>query len=80
MTIAVDGVNLTIPQQPLLSTNLNGYTMNNHYQLYGRVLANSVITASCDNKDVKIEVGKIADGRATVKATWKGVTKVFLIN
>ena len=80
MTIAVDGVNLTIPQQPLLSTNLNGYTMNNHYQLYGRVLANSVITASCDNKDVKIEVGKIADGRATVKATWKGVPKVFLIN
>ena len=80
MTIAVDGVNLTIPREPLLSTNLNGYTMNNHYQLYGRVLANSVITASCDNKDVKIEVGKIADGRATVKATWKGVTKVFLIN
>ena len=80
MTIAVDGVNLTIPQQPLLSTNLNGYTMNNHYQLYGRILPNSVLTATCDNKDVQIEVGKIADGRATVKATWKGVTKVFLIN
>lgn len=80
MTIAIDGVTLTVPQQPLLSTNLNGYTMNNHYQLYGRMTANSVISASCDNKDVKIEIGKIVDGRATVKATWKGVTKVFLIN
>ncbi len=80
MNIAIDGVKLTVPQQPLLSTNLNGYTMNNHYQLYGRMNANSVITATCDNKDVKIEIGQIADGRATVKATWKGLTKVFLIN
>ena len=78
--IAVDGVNLTIPREPLLSTNFNGYTMNNHYQLYGRMNDNSVLTATCDNKDVQIEIGKIVDGRATVKATWKGVTKVFLIN
>ena len=78
--IAVDGVNLTIPREPLLSTNLNGYTMNNHYQLYGRMNDNSVLTATCDNKDVQIKIGKIVDGRATVKATWKGVTKVFLIN
>lgn len=78
--IAVDGVNLTIPREPLLSTNLNGYTMNNHYQLYGRMNDSSVLTATCDNKDVQIEIGKIVDGRATVKATWKGVTKVFLIN
>lgn len=41
---------------------------------------NSVIQATCSNPDVKIETSKIADGRATVKATWKGVTKVFLIN
>lgn len=80
MTIAIDGVTLTIPQQPLLSTNLNGYTMNNHYQVYGRMNDNSVIQATCSNPDVKIETSKIADGRATVKATWKGVTKVFLIN
>ena len=80
MTIAIDGTNLTIPREPLLSTNLNGYTMNNHYQLYGRLTDSSVIKASCSNPDVKVEVGKIADGRATVKATWNGVTKVFLIN
>lgn len=78
--IAVDGVNLTIPREPLLSTNFNGYTMNNHYQLYSRMNDSSVLTATCDNKDVQIEIGKIVDGRATVKATWKGVTKVFLIN
>ncbi len=78
--ISVDGINLTIPREAILSTNLNGYTMNDHYQVYGRVLPNSVVKAECDNKDVKIEVGKVADGRATVKATWKGVTKVFLIN
>lgn len=78
--INVDGTDLVIPQQPLLSTNQNGYTENNHYQVYGRVNANSVIKATSNNPDVKIEVGKIADGRATVKATWNGVTKVFLIN
>lgn len=63
-----------------IRTIQNGYTENNHYQVYGLLKSNSVIKATSDNADVMFEVGKIADGRATVKATWNGVKKVFLIN
>lgn len=80
VTITADGMNLVIPRQPLLSTNENGYIQTDHYQVYGRINNNSVIKASANNPDVKFEIGKIADGRATVKATWKGVTKTYLIN
>lgn len=80
VTINVDGSNLVMPQQPLLSTNQNGYTQTDHYQVYGRLLNNSVIKATATDPSVKIEVGKITDGRATVKATYNGVTKTYLIN
>ncbi len=78
--ITVDGSNLVMPNAPLLSTNQNGYTMNNHYQVYGRLTDKSVIKATADDSSVKFEIGKIVDGRATVKAVWNGVEKVFLIN
>lgn len=80
LTITADGTRLVIPQQPLLSTDANGYTQTDHYQLYARLTDSSVIKATASDPAVKIEVGKIADGRATVKATWNGVTKTFLIN
>ena len=80
VTINVDGYNLTIPQAAILSTNQNGYTQTDHYQVYGRLTPNSVIKATSDNEDVKFEIGKINDGRATVKATYNGVQKVYLIN
>jgi len=78
--IEVDGVNLTIPQQPIFFTNQNGYSETNHYQVYGKMDDNSTIKVACDNPDVKTKVGKIADGRATVTCTYNGVDKVFLIN
>lgn len=80
VVLKVDGVNLTIPQAPLLSTNLNGYTMNDHYQVYGRLNSNSKIEASANHPGVTFEIGKITDGRAVVKATYKGLTKYYLIN
>ncbi len=80
VSIVVDGVKLNIPAQPILSTNQNGYTQTNHYQVYGRINDKSVIVATSDNSDVKIVVGKISDGRAIVTATYKGQDKVFLIN
>ena len=80
ITIKADGNNLVIPSYPLLSTNQNGYTQTNHYQVYGRLTDNSVITATSSDPTVKVTVGKITDGRATVTAVWNGVEKVFLIN
>ena len=78
--IEVDGVNLSIPQQPLFFTNQNGYSETNHYQVYGKMDNNSTIKVTCSNPNVKVETGKIADGRATVTCTYNGVKKVFLIN
>ena len=80
ITIKADGQDLVIPSYPLLSTNQNGYTQTNHYQVYGRLTDNSVITATSSDPTVKVTVGKITDGRATVTAVWNGVEKVFLIN
>ena len=80
VTISVDGSNLVIPQAPILATNQNGYTENNRYQVYGRMNNNSVIKATSNNPEVKFEIGKINEGRATVTATYKGQKKIFLIN
>lgn len=78
--ITVDGQNLVMPQAPILSTNQNGYTQTDHYQVYGRLTDKSVIKATSNNPEVKCEVGKICEGRAVVKCTYKGVQKTFLIN
>ena len=80
VTINVDGNNLVIPSDPILSTNQNGYTQTDHYQVYGRLTGNSVIKATASDPSVKFTVGKITDGRAKVTAVWNGVEKVFLIN
>ena len=81
VTITVDGQKLSIPQTPIMSTNANGYTECNRYQLYGPLKAGSKVEATSNApKNVKIEVSPIVEGRATVKATYKGKEKIFLIN
>ena len=81
VTISVDGQKLNIPQTPIMSTNANGYTECNHYQLYGPLKAGSKLEATSNApKGVKLEVSPIVEGRATVKATYKGKEKIFLIN
>jgi hypothetical protein len=81
MTIKVDGQQLNIPQTPVMSTNANGYTECNHYQLYGPLKTDSKIEATSNVvKGVKIEVSPVVGGRATVTATYKGMKKYFLIN
>ena len=81
VNITVDGQRLNIPERPLMSTNANGYTECNHYQLYGPLKANSELKATSELPGgVKFEISPITDGRATVRATWQGKTKVFLIN
>ena len=81
VTITADGKKLNIPAQPVMSTNANGYTECNHYQLYAPLKAGSKVQATCDApKGVKFEISPVIAGRATVKATYKGKEKIFLIN
>ncbi|MCR4559568.1 MAG: hypothetical protein K5685_05775, partial [Bacteroidales bacterium] len=80
ITITVDGNVLTIPEKPVYFTNFNGYTECNHYQVYGPMTDKSDLKATCNNPEVKISVSKIVEGRATIKAVYKGLEKVFLIN
>ncbi len=80
VTITVDGQRLNIPSTPLYSSNVNGYTDVTHYQVHAPLRANSELKATANDPAVQLEVGPIADGRATVKATYKGCRKTFLIN
>ncbi len=78
--IVADGNKLTIPEQPVYFTNLNGYYECNHYQVYGPLTDNSTLKVTSNNPAVKITVSKIVDGRATAKCVYNGKEKVFLIN
>ena len=80
VTIMADGKRLNIPATPIRSTNANGYTDATRYQVYAPLKAGSEITVKVNNPEVKVEVSKIVDGRATVKCTYKGNQKEFLIN
>ena len=80
VTIKVDGKQVNIPNTPIRSTNANGYTEQNRYQVYAPLTDHSSIDVTTDNPEVKVEVGTVADGRATVKCTYQGYTKYFLIN
>ena len=82
VTITVDGKKLNIPVQPIMSTNANGYTECNHYQLYAPMKADSKVQATCEKAPnaVKFEISSVVAGRATIKAIYKGKEKVFLIN
>ena len=65
-----------------MATNANGYTECNRYQLYAPLKDGSKLKATCEKapQAVKFEVSSIVNGRATVKATYKGKEKIFLIN
>ena len=80
VTITVDGQKLNIPATPMMATNANGYTECTHYQLYAPLKADSKLKATSNEGSVKFEMSPVIDGRATVKATYQGQTKFFLIN
>ena len=80
VNITVDGQRLNIPATPIYTSNANGYTECNHYQVYGPLKADSDLKATSELPGVKFEVSPITDGRATVRATYRGRQKVFLIN
>jgi hypothetical protein len=80
ITITADGKMLSIPQIPVRSTNQNGLMEATTYQLYGPLEAGTKLEATSTVPGVTFKVGAVTDGRATVKATYRGKTKTFLIN
>ena len=82
VTITVDGQRLNIPQLPVRTTNANGYTDLTHYQVYAPLKADSKLEATCEKAPdaVQFDISPIIDGRATIRATFKGKEKIFLIN
>ena len=78
--IMADDQPLVIPTTPIRFTNLNGYTDQTRYQVYGKLSDGSKLTASSSDPAVKFEISPIVEGRATIKATYNGLTKIFLIN
>lgn len=80
VTITVDGKNVNLPANPMFSTNDNGFMDATNYQAYAPLKANSVIKATADNPSVSFQIGKVVDGRATVKCTYLGKTKTYLLN
>jgi hypothetical protein len=82
VTITVDGQKLNIPAKPIMSTNANGYTECNRYQLYAPLKAGSKVQATCEKapRAVEFDISPVVAGRATIKATYRGKEKVYLIN
>lgn len=80
VVITVDGKAVNLPSAPQYATNDNGFMDASNYQAYAPLSNASVIKAMASDPSVKIEVGKVTDGRAIVTCTWKGVKKVYKIN
>ena len=81
VTITADGKPVNIPYTPIRATNQNGLMDATTYQCYAP-LGDGVHTlnATSNVPDVKFHISPIVEGRATVKATYNGKTKTFLIN
>ncbi|MDE5740447.1 MAG: hypothetical protein K2H92_09100, partial [Bacteroidaceae bacterium] len=80
VTITVDGKKVNLPDNPMFATNDNGFMDATNYQAYAPLTDNSVIKATASDPAVSIQIGKIVDGRATVKCTYQGKTKTYLLN
>jgi hypothetical protein len=80
VTITADGQKLNIPTTPVRFNAQNGYAEQNRYQVFGKLGKGSKLEATSDVPGVKFEVSPIVEGRATIKATYQGNTKIFLIN
>ena len=80
LTITIDGQKLSIPEKPMMATNANGYTECRYYQLYGPRKKDSKIEVKASDPAVTYTISTGSDYRATVRATYNGQEKVFLIN
>ncbi len=80
VTITADGRKLNIPTTPIRATNENGLTEASTYQVYAPLHKGSTLRITASDPSVKTEVSPIVEGRATLRATYQGQTKTFLIN
>ncbi len=80
VTITVDGKKLVLPKQPVFATNENGITKTNIYQVRATLQSGSVVEATASSPAVKVEVGTVINGRATVRCTYQGQEKIYQIN
>ena len=80
VSILVDGKAVAMPTKPIFSTNDNGLMDLTNYQVYAPLQPNSTIMVVTNGGSVKREIGKIVDGRATVRCTFNGKEKVYKIN
>ena len=78
--IYADGVKLIVPESPIFTSQTNAYMECNRYQVYGKLDKSSTLKATANDPAVKFEISSIVDGRATIKATYNGKTKIYLIN
>ena len=75
-----DGKKLVTPSTPIRFTNLNGLSDQIRYQVYGPLKDGSKLEVKASDPAVKIEISPIVEGRATVKCTYNGLQKIFLVN
>ena len=81
VTITADGKPVNIPDTPVRATNQNGLMDATTYQCYAPLRDGAhTLNATSNVPDVKFHVSPVVEGRATVKATYNGKTKTFLIN
>ena len=83
--ITVNGKNIELPEAPVRSTNANGITGYDIYEATYKVPADAsgipVVSASADNKDVKIKITQAASasGTAIVKFDYRGIVKTYRV-
>ena len=78
--ISVDGQALAVPATPIRCSNANGLTDQIRYQVYGPVRDGSRLEVKASDPAVQVEVSPIVAGRATVRCSYNGLEKIYLIN
>lgn len=85
VSISVNGTAIEVPPTPVRSTNANGITgydlYETTYKLPASATATPVVSASSDNRDVKISITQAESntGTAVVKFDYKGVVKTYRV-
>lgn len=81
--IAVNGVALNLPEVPTRSTNDNGYTGYDRYDVTYTLLSDATpsVTAISNNPNVKVAIEQptSANGKATVKFDYNGIVKTYTL-
>lgn len=84
VTISVNGNRVELPATPTRMTAENGYTGYDRYdvdyKLEGNRNPTPKVTASSDDRKVKINISQPVGGKATVTFDNRGVKKIYTIN